>query len=102
MRILVVGTGGVGAAIAEIAARRSFFEALVLADVDVSRAEHAVATIDDPRRFRSARIDAGDRIDVANLARELGTDVIVNACDPRMNPTIFGAAYHAGCTYIDM
>lgn len=102
MRILVVGTGGVGAAIAEIAARRSFFEELVVADVDVSRAEHAVATIDDPRRFRSARIDAGDRIDVANLARELGTDVIVNACDPRMNPTIFDAAFDAGCTYIDM
>jgi saccharopine dehydrogenase-like NADP-dependent oxidoreductase len=102
MRILVVGTGGVGAAIAEIAASRSFFEELVLADVDVARAERAVATIDDPRRFRSARIDAGDRIDVVTLAREMGTDVIVNACDPRMNPTIFDAAYEAGCTYIDM
>jgi saccharopine dehydrogenase-like NADP-dependent oxidoreductase len=102
MRILVVGAGGVGAAIAEIAASRSFFEELVLADVDVGRAERAVGTIDDPRRFRSARIDAGDRIDVVNLARELGTDVIVNACDPRMNPTIFDAAYEAGCTYIDM
>jgi saccharopine dehydrogenase-like NADP-dependent oxidoreductase len=102
MRILVVGAGGVGAAIAEIAASRSFFEDLVLADVDVSRAERAVAAIDDPRRFRSARVDAGDRIDVVTLARELGTDVIVNACDPRMNPTIFDAAFEAGCTYIDM
>jgi saccharopine dehydrogenase-like NADP-dependent oxidoreductase len=102
MRILVVGTGGVGAAIAEVAARRSFFDELVLADVDVSRAERAVAAIDDPRRFRSARVDAGDRIEVIDLARESGADVIVNACDPRMNPTIFEAAYEAGCTYIDM
>jgi saccharopine dehydrogenase-like NADP-dependent oxidoreductase len=102
MRILVVGTGGVGAAIAEIAASRSFFEEFVVADVDIGRAERAVAAIDDPRRFRSARVDAGDRIDVVALARELGTDVIVNACDPRMNPTIFDAAFEAGCTYIDM
>ena len=38
MKILVVGAGGVGAAFAAIASRRSFFEQLVLADIDVSRA----------------------------------------------------------------
>ncbi|HEY5990875.1 MAG TPA: hypothetical protein VIV12_31440, partial [Streptosporangiaceae bacterium] len=40
MRILVVGAGGVGTAVARIAARRPFAD-LVIADYDVRRAEHA-------------------------------------------------------------
>ena len=35
MRILLVGAGGVGAAIAKIASERSFFEVMVVADFDV-------------------------------------------------------------------
>ena len=42
MRILVVGTGGVGSAFARIAQRRSFFEHCALADYDVTRAESVV------------------------------------------------------------
>jgi saccharopine dehydrogenase-like NADP-dependent oxidoreductase len=38
MRILVVGAGGVGSAVAAIARRRDFFETLVLADLDRARA----------------------------------------------------------------
>ena len=37
MRILLVGTGGVGAAFAAIAARRTFYDAIVVADYDVRR-----------------------------------------------------------------
>ena len=43
MRILVVGSGGVGDAVARIAARRSFFEVMVMADYDLTRAEASVA-----------------------------------------------------------
>ena len=39
MRILVVGSGGVGSAFAMIARRRSFFEQVVLADLDEARAQ---------------------------------------------------------------
>ena len=28
--------------------------------------------------------------------------MIVNACDPRLNPPIFEAAFDAGCHYLDM
>ena len=41
MRILLVGAGGVGAAFAAIAARRDFYETLVVADYDLGRAERA-------------------------------------------------------------
>ena len=91
MRICVVGAGGVGSAIAAIAARRSFFDHLVLADVDLARAQRAVRPLDDAR-LSAARVDASDRDSVIALALEHRADVIVNACDPRLNPPIFDAA----------
>ncbi|MGZ5369267.1 MAG: saccharopine dehydrogenase NADP-binding domain-containing protein, partial [Aeromicrobium sp.] len=39
MRILLIGAGGVGGAFTAIAARRDFFEAMVIADYDLARAE---------------------------------------------------------------
>lgn len=101
MRILVVGTGGVGSAVAPIAARRGFFERMVLADVDVSRPRALVDRLADPR-FAAAELDASDAGAVAALAGAERCDVILNATDPRFNPPIFGAAFDAGCTYLDM
>jgi len=101
MRIMVVGAGGVGRAIAAIAAHRDFFEHLVLCDVDANRARQAAESIDDPR-ITSEAVDASDEAALVELAREQRISVIVNACDPRFNPSIFGAAFSAGCTYLDM
>ena len=42
MRILLIGAGGVGDAIAKIAATRHFYEHIVVADFDLSRAERAI------------------------------------------------------------
>jgi saccharopine dehydrogenase (NAD+, L-lysine forming) len=102
MRILVVGAGGVGAAVAAIAARRDYFDRMVLADVDVGRAETAIRGLAGGERFGAASVDASDATSVASLAREVGADVVLNACDPRLNPPIFDGAFEAGCTYVDM
>jgi saccharopine dehydrogenase (NAD+, L-lysine-forming) len=107
MRILIVGAGGVGAAMASIAARRDAFEQVVVADIDGQRAARAAARANagDPtgrERVKSTRVDASDRLDLVELARATGVDVIVNACDPRFNPPIFDAAFEAGCHYLDM
>ena len=59
MRILVVGAGGVGGALVPIAKRRSFFEAVVVADYDRDRAGKVVDRADDPR-FRAAQVNASD------------------------------------------
>ena len=45
MRILLVGAGGVGDAFARIAARRSFYEAIIVSDYALERAERTVAWI---------------------------------------------------------
>jgi len=101
MRVLVVGTGGVGSAVAPIAARRRFFERMVLADLDPSRPEALVARLGD-ERFGAARVDASDSAAIEELARAERCDTILNAADPRFNPPIFEAALASGCTYLDM
>ncbi len=101
MRVLVVGAGGVGSAIASIAARRDVFEQIVVADIDHGRAQRAAAKAASPKVLAS-RVDASDKIDVVELARSAQADVIVNACDPRFNPPIFDAAFEAGTHYLDM
>ncbi|MER7975482.1 saccharopine dehydrogenase NADP-binding domain-containing protein, partial [Streptomyces sp. NPDC096080] len=60
MRVLLVGAGGVGTAVTRIAARRPFFEAMVVADHDLSRAEAAVAALGGESRFLDPRLDAND------------------------------------------
>jgi saccharopine dehydrogenase (NAD+, L-lysine-forming) len=101
MRVLVVGSGGVGAAVAAVAHRRDFFERMVFADVDEDRARRAIEPHGDDR-FAAAPVDASDAASVAQLARAEHADAILNAVDPRFNPPIFQAAFDAGCTYLDM
>jgi saccharopine dehydrogenase-like NADP-dependent oxidoreductase len=101
VRILVVGTGGVGSAVAPIAARRDFFERIVFSDLDPGRPRALVDRLGD-RRFGAAQLDASDAAAITELARAERCDVILNAADPRFNPPIFQAAFDAGCTYLDM
>jgi saccharopine dehydrogenase-like NADP-dependent oxidoreductase len=100
MRILFVGAGGVGSAAVAIAARRSFFEKLVVADYDLARAERAVAGLDD--RFVAARVDASSAEAVAALCREHGITHVLNAVDPRFVMPVFEGAFAAGADYLDM
>jgi saccharopine dehydrogenase-like NADP-dependent oxidoreductase len=103
MRILVVGSGGVGAAFAPIVARRDFYERVVFADVDEARARRVVDRYDGGSgRFEAARVDASDPASVAALAKEHRSDAILNAVDPRFVMSIFHAAFEAGATYLDM
>jgi saccharopine dehydrogenase-like NADP-dependent oxidoreductase len=102
MKILVVGSGGVGAAFAPIAARRDFYEHIVFADIDERRARGVVDRFDGGGRFSAARVDASDARDVAAVAESNGCDAILNAADPRFVPGVFRGAFDAGATYVDM
>ncbi|NBE94403.1 ATP-binding protein [Nonomuraea sp. KC401] len=103
MRILLVGSGGVGTAITRIAARRPFFEHMVVADHDLSRAQAAVAALGERAgRFTSARVDAADGAAVTALLAGHGCDVLLNATDPRFVSPLFEAALAAGAGYLDM
>ena len=102
MRVLVVGAGGVGAAFAAIAQRREAFERVVLADVAPERVRSVVASLGEPARFSAERVDASDQADVVRLIGRVRPDAVLNACDPRLNVPIFGAALEARVTYLDM
>jgi saccharopine dehydrogenase-like NADP-dependent oxidoreductase len=102
MKILVVGAGGVGAAFAAIAQRRAVFEHVVLADVALERAQAAADRLGEPDRFSAERVDASSRGDLVELIGRVRPDAILNACDPRFNEPIFGAAFEAKVTYLDM
>ncbi|MEU8176204.1 saccharopine dehydrogenase C-terminal domain-containing protein [Microbispora hainanensis] len=103
MRVLLVGAGGVGTAITRIAARRSFFEHMVVADYDLSRAEAAVTALGETgARFTARRVDAGDEAAVAALLAEHRCDVLLNATDPRFVMPLFRTALSAGAHYLDM
>jgi saccharopine dehydrogenase-like NADP-dependent oxidoreductase len=99
VRILVVGAGGVGSAFCAIAARRDFYDGLVVADYDLARAEKAAGL--DPR-FTAARVDASSAASVTALVREHGCTHVLNAVDPRFVMPVFDGAYDAGADYLDM
>jgi saccharopine dehydrogenase (NAD+, L-lysine forming) len=101
VRVLVVGAGGVGAAIARAAAESEVLERIVVTDFDPSRASAAVERCADAR-FVAHALDASNTAAITELARRERVDVVLNACDPRLNPSIFAAAFDAGCHYLDM
>jgi saccharopine dehydrogenase-like NADP-dependent oxidoreductase len=107
MRILLVGAGGVGDAIAKISARRDFFETMIVSDYDLSRAERTIAWIEAKHgpqagRFVAARIDASDPDNVASVVKQHGASHVMNAVEPKFVPTIFAGALAAGANYLDM
>ena len=102
MRILVIGSGGVGGAVPAIAQRRDFFDHLTVADIDPRRAEQAIEPLGEPDRFSAARVDASDRASIADLIKETKAEAVLNAVDPVFNMPIFDAAYDTRCTYLDM
>lgn len=106
MKVLLVGTGGVGEAIAQIVKARGsqgrWLERLVLCDYSLERAREVSAKTGDPQRFPPERVDARDSAAVAALARRHRADVVLNACSPDLNMSIFEAALAAGADYLDM
>jgi len=102
MKVLLVGVGGVGEAIAQMAKRRPWVEQMVLCDYNVKRAEEVQDKLGDKARFPVEFIDASKQEMIEDLARKYGVNLIMNAVDPIFNKQIFDAAFEVGATYMDM
>lgn len=101
MKALLIGAGGVGSAITNIATRRDFITSMVVADRDFARAEEAVARVKDPR-FTAAEINAAQVIEIQELIRKTNPDIVINAVDPRFVMPIFLACENENVPYLDM
>jgi saccharopine dehydrogenase (NAD+, L-lysine forming) len=101
MKALVIGAGGVGSAIANIAARRPFITSMVIADYALSRAQAAVTKVNDSR-FSAREVDASDISNIRSLIREVHPEIVINAVDPRFVMPIFLACEEEKVNYLDM
>jgi saccharopine dehydrogenase-like NADP-dependent oxidoreductase len=100
MRVLAIGSGGVGTSAALIAARRDFFEAWICADYDEARARGLADRVAD-ERFSGIALDASDESAVTEACRAYGITHVLNVVDPRFNMPIFDGAFAAGAHYLD-
>lgn len=102
MRVLLIGVGGVGEAIAVMADRRPWLDEMVLADFDERRCKKVRRRLSTRARFPVEQLDAADKRAIIRLAKKHKVDLIINAVAPHFNPAIFDAAYAARCHYLDM
>jgi saccharopine dehydrogenase (NAD+, L-lysine-forming) len=102
MKVLLVGTGGVGEAIIMIARERDWVEQIVLADYRLERAVEVQDRAGDRRRFPVERLDASNQQSIEALAKKYKVDLIMNAVDPLYNQQVFDAAFAVGVNYMDM
>jgi len=101
MKALVIGAGGVGSAIANIASRRPFITQMVIADRNLSRAEAVITKVKDSR-FSAAEVNAAELEDIRALIRKAKPDIVINAVDPRFVMPIFLACEIENTNYMDM
>ena len=102
MRVLLIGVGTVGEAIARISAKADWCEAMILADYDESRARRLADSLGDAERFPAIQIDARDAANVTEAARAHRADLVMNAVDPQFVMPIFNGALEADAHYMDM
>jgi saccharopine dehydrogenase-like NADP-dependent oxidoreductase len=107
MRILLIGAGGVGNALAKLLATRSFYETVIVSDYDVSRAESVIAWIaghypDAAPRFVAEHVDASAAANITALATKHKATIVMNAVEPAFVQPIFQGALDAHADYMDM
>lgn len=102
MKVLLIGVGAVGEAIAMLAQNRPWLEQMVLADYKLERAITVQARLGTAKSFPVEQLDARDVGQIVKIARKYGVDLIMNAVSNFYNDTIFDAAFEAGCNYLDM
>ncbi len=104
MRLLIIGSGGVGNSAAKIIKRAGeggmWAEKVVLSDFNEERAKAAAAACKDDR-FVGEFINAREADSIKELVKKHDITFVLNACDPTFNENIFDTCYELGIGYID-
>jgi len=107
MKILLIGAGGVGNALAKLLATRDFYETVIVSDYDVARAQGVIDWIgtrypDAAHRFVAEQVDASKPENITTLAKKHSATVVMNAVEPAFVQSIFSGALAANADYMDM
>jgi saccharopine dehydrogenase-like NADP-dependent oxidoreductase len=100
MKLVLLGSGGMGRYAAQTAARFDFVEELVVADLDAAAAQRLAEIVGSKARGVSV-----DVTDAAALERLLDdADAVLNTVGPffRFGPPVLRAAIRARCHYLDI
>ena len=89
MKILLVGVGGVGEAIAVMAKTRPWLEKMVLADYSLGRAKAIQVKLGDLERFPVEQINASDVDQVIRIARKHQIDLMMNSVNVEFDVPLF-------------
>lgn len=104
MKLLIIGSGGVGQSVAMIIKRAGregdWAEKIVLSDYNLSRAEEVAALCNDPR-FIAEQIDAGNADRIKELIKKHGITQVLNAVEPVFNEIIFDTCFDCEVGYMD-
>jgi len=104
LKLLIIGSGGVGQSTAMIIKRAgkegAWAEKIVLADYNLSRAEEVAAKCDDPR-FISEKIDARSASSIKEVIAKHNITQVMNAVEPSFNENIFDTCLECGVGYLD-
>ena len=97
MRVIILGTGGVGVVVAQELERHPDITDLAVADMDLSRAKQLVGKT---ARLKAHRVDATDYAELEKLLQ--GFNLVINALPPECNQNVMRASWSNGAHYLDM
>jgi saccharopine dehydrogenase-like NADP-dependent oxidoreductase len=100
MKVIVLGSGGMGRYAAKTAVTFDFVDELTVADLNSDAAARCVATLGP--KARAAGIDVTDAPALERLLA--GADAVLNTVGPffRFGPPVLSAAIRARCHYLDI
>ena len=105
MKVVIVGSGGVGESTAALFRRRDpkgeLIEKVVMADYDAAKAQAVSARLGDERRFPAAQVDASDVAAVVALCKEHDADILCSFLPVKYNLFTLEAALKAGIHHLD-
>jgi len=101
MRVLLLGVGGVGEAIASVVKDQPWLQLMVLTDFNEERVKGVAAKINNPQKFPYSKINAKNPEEIKNLVKKFDITLVINAVDPHYNEVIFDTCYEVGVNYMD-
>ena len=106
MKMLMVGTGGVGEAIARILKERDpegiWMEQIIFTSSSTNKAKQLAKEFGNGGRYIGEHLDARDKDAIIELVKKYECNLVFDAAPPFVTNTVFDAAYEAGCNYMNM